>query len=720
VKFSRCIFSVLLSSTTLCGFAGLLPTPALAANTETGAASGEFSLDEIVVSARRRDESLQDVPIAVSAFGQEQLERYQSDNLVELGGKAPSLFIKQNPTTTVSTSLYIRGVGQDESHFTSENGVGVYIDGVFYPRASGSLIELLDFDRVEILRGPQGTLFGKNSPAGAIALYSRRPDFAETSVRATFGVGRYNRIEGSVFANVPLSDNLAVKFDFGARTEDGYVFDNVSETTVNGVNKQALRVSLRWAPTEDTDVNLIFDKSRDRSEPFAPTFVVGRTPQYPLFESYIDPGFNRSQRFDGNGLNLTIDRNLSDQFAVKSITAYRWFNHDLWGELLGIPGVPIALSRDQKAHAFSQELQLNINFGNFNGVLGAIYFSENNKEKAFNQFSTGVNGNGNLYPVSDQDSESIAAFFEGTYRFTDYVSLTAGGRIGRDKKTMNRRSTNLPNGAGNVVAYDVQDLKESWAKFTPRVILDFHPLRALDSGSESDLLIYASYSRGYKAGAFDPAFTGNQAQAEFIYDPETVTAYEVGVKTEFFDRRLTVNAAFYYNDYQNFQIANCNFGPSSICVPTSFDVTLKGLEVEATARPVEGLTLFASLATINDKIDKSSSFANRDLENTPSLTYFLSGEYKFPVVNDYTLTLGGNWQWTDSYFHDLPNGREAETDAYGLLGAYVAVGEKDSQWELRLWAENLTNKTYIVNALSGGSWWLGKPRTWGVRASARF
>lgn len=671
-----------------------------------------FVLEEITVTSRRRQESLQDVPVAVSAFRAEDFERYQTNSMLDLSGKVPNLFLKQNPTTTVSTSIYIRGVGQDESHFTSENGVGVYIDGVFYPRASGSVIELLDFERVEILRGPQGTLFGKNAPAGAISLHSRKPDFAESSVRGSVTAGAYNQLEGNLFTNIPLSDNLAVRLDFGARSQDGYVDEQNSGTTVNGHDKMAARVRFLWAPSDDIEVNLILDKSRDRSDIYAPTFVVGRTPVVPLFETFVEDEFNRPQRFDGNGINLTVDWNHSDTLAFKSISAVRWFDHDLWGELIGIPEVPIGLFRDQEQWQASQEFQLNLTLDNFEGVLGAIYFFENNKEEAFNQFA----GGGNLYPINDQDSTSLAAFAEGTYEFNEAFSLTAGVRIGYDKKSIDRISTDEPGGVGQTVAYEVQGLEESWTEVTPRAILEFRPFEAFNVNSDNELLAYVSFSEGYKAGAFDPTFTGGQAQAEFIFDPERVTAYEAGLKGEFWDRRIIANFAYYFNDYQDFQIANCTFGANSVCTPANFDVELQGIELEVTARPTAELTLFGSVATISDTI-KSPEFSDRDLENTPDVTYFLSAEYRKPVGNDFVLTLGANWQWTDNFFHDLPNGAEAETDAYGLLNAHVAVGPEDGRWELRVFGQNLTDETYILNALSGGAWWLGRPITGGVRLS---
>lgn len=713
--------AMLMASTALCpsvAWAQAVPdagTPAMAATAAPESAADENA--DILVTARRREERLQDVPVAITALGPEQLERLQAKDITNLSGVAPSLFIKQNPTTTVSTSLYIRGVGQDESHFTSENGVGLYIDGVFFPRASGSLVQLLDFESVQVLRGPQGTLFGKNSPAGAIVLTSRRPSTDGFSAKASFGLGSYSLLEGSFSINAPLSDTVAVKVDFGSRQQDGYVRNLVSGQTVNGTNTQAYRAALRWVPNADIEVLLSYDHSVDNSDTSAPTFVVGRTPQYPLFQTYVYSPFDRSQFFRGNGVSLNASYRVSPALTLKSISAYRDFHHILFGELIGIPGASVGLSRDQNQYQYSQELQANVELGRLSLVVGGLYFFENNKEKAYNQFAGA--GSGDLYPISNQDSESLAFYAEGTYRFTDFASITVGGRYGHDKKTITRRSTNLPDGAGPVIAYDVRGLSRSWNEFTPRFIVDIHPLKAFGVDTRDDLLAYASYSRGYKAGAFDAAFTGNQAVASFIYDPEKVATTEFGMKAELANRRIILNAAYYSNKYDNYQSADCSFGASSTCLPASFNIDISGVELEGTFRPVKNLILSGSFATINDHI-KSGPYVGRDLENTPTHTYSASAEYTAKVSSKLKAIAGVNYRYTDSYYNDLANGAEAKTDAYGLLGAHIAIAAEDERWQLRVYADNLTNKTYIVNALSGGSWWLGRPRSFGVRGSFKM
>lgn len=673
---------------------------------EQAARDADDRIAEIVVTSRKREESLQDVPVAVSAFGAEDLDRLQARSSVDLSGAAPNFFMKQNPTTTVSPSLYIRGIGQDESHFTSENGVGLYVDGVYVPRASGSIVELLDLERVEVLRGPQGTLFGKNSPAGALVLTSRRPDLMSTAARAGLTVGNYDAVGGRLSVETPIVDGvLATKLDFGGRSNDGWMNDRVSGDTVNGTTKYAGRWSTLWQPSESTAVQLVLDFSKDRSQPYAPTFVAGRTPVHDLYETNVPREFNRDQQFDGRGAALTVDHEFSESLSFRSITAYRRFTHKLWGELFGARAFAVPLSRDQNQHQASQEFQLNVTRGRLNGVVGAIWFTEENREDANNAFAPG----GTQYPSSRQRTDSYALFAEGTYAVTDALSLTVGGRIGTDEKTMTRRSTDQPGGAGTIVAYDVRDLEKSWTEFTPRVIVEYRPFAG---GPAASVLTYASASRGYKAGAFDAAFTGDQALASFVYDPEKVTAYEVGLKGDFFERRLRANLAYFRNDYDDYQSADCTFGANSVCRPASFDITLEGFEAELTFAPTAGVRLFANVSTLDNDIE-SGPAQGRQLENAPELTYYVGFELERELAGEWRVFAGADRHWTDDYFNDLQNGIEGRTDAYGLVNAHLGVA-RGGRWSVRLWGRNLGDEAPIVNALTGGSWWIGQPRTYGL------
>jgi iron complex outermembrane receptor protein len=709
----------------------LCPSAAFAQETHPTAAATDDrqpgALQDIVVTARKRKERLQDVPIAISAVSGADIARNGTLNTVSLSGSLPSLYIKQNPTTTVSSSIYIRGVGQEDSQFTQEPGVATYIDGIYYSRSSGSIMELVDIERIEVLRGPQGTLFGRNSPAGAISIVTKAPDLHEVSAKLEATVGNYDQraIRGS--GNVVLVDGvLAAKLDFMSRTEDGYM-KNVSPTVtgggigaqeLNSVDKQAGRLSLLFTPDNRLTMRLTADMQRDRSSAYAPAYAVANQDgsiSYPTggpFVTSIEPQFALPAVFDGYGLALTTDYKLNDAFTAKLITGYRMFHHFLAGDLVGIPGVSVGLQRDQRSYMFQQEAQLNYAITNFKVVGGLIYFRDLTKENAWNDFAAGVNDGSNLYPVSHQTTNSYAAYAEGTYEPLPYLSLTAGGRYSEDDKHMIRETTNLPNLTGPIIGYNVNE-SVNFRKFTPRVIVSFKPLKAMadaDSAVFSDLLIYGSWSKGYKSGVFDPAYTLGQVGASSILSPEETTNYEGGFKSDLFRNHARFNVTYFNLKYANLQTLDCQFA-SNVCSGITQDVRLQGVEFEGQANLFSGFSLNFSAATLDSKYLKPTTSIR--LQNTPKFTYSLGADYRVSLGSPGSLEFGADWRHTSDFYAVTRSAPETTIRSYGLLNGFIAYYPSD-RWFLKLSGDNIANKFYIANIVDAGvgaaGHFIGRPR----------
>jgi iron complex outermembrane receptor protein len=690
-----------------------------------GAAAGSSAsseISEIVVTARKREERLQTVPLAITAVTGAQLDQKGVLNTVSLSGQVPNLFLKQNPTTTVSSSIYIRGIGQEESHFTQEPGVGLYIDGVFYSRASGSITELVEVDRIEVLRGPQGTLFGRNSPAGAISIVTRAPDLSQDGGRLEGTFGSYSQVTVKGTGNVVLIPGvLAAKIDFLSRNQDGYmkngfVRPGIKEEKFSGISKAAVRVSTLYQPNEKLRLRLTGDYSRDRSDMYAPTFVsadargVVSYLNGDPFVSYVRPEFGLPAKFNGYSVSLTADYDINDSFAFKNITAYRDYYHFLAGELFGAQAFPLGLQRTQRGTMMQQEWQLNYSTERFQSVAGLIYYRDVAKEEAWNDFAGGANS----YPVSRQTTNSYAVYAEGTYDFTDWASLTLGARQSWDDKSLRRKSTNLPNLAGRLVAFDMNDSRSNNA-FTPRVILDFKPLEAMGSTGGaflSDLLVYASWSKGYKTGVFSPGFTDNNTTARTFLQPEKVTTYEGGFKSDLFERRARFNLTYFYTDYTNLQQRDCAFATAAGCRPLGLDVTLQGVEIEGSARLTDELSINGTVATLSAKYNRPFPGSTR-LPNTPKLTYQIGADYRTDLAFGGSLFAGVQWRWTDDFEQVFASAPQTRTKAYGLLSAQIGYESEDGRWTVKLSGENLGDKFYIANAIGGGnlgSQWIGRPR----------
>jgi iron complex outermembrane recepter protein len=638
---------------------------------------------EIIVTAQFRDQKLQDVPLAITAVDAATIEARSQTNLQQVADGAPNVSIRpQGASFGPSITASIRGVGQNDFNPAFEPGVGIYIDDVYYPQLTGAIFDLLDVERVEILRGPQGTLTGRNSAGGAIKFYSKKPGGeAGGFVEATYG--SRNRIGLRAAANFNLSDTLSARVSGVFKNQKGYVDrvdygcrfptsgipstnaggGNCVLSKLGGVGYQAVRGILRWEPSDQLDVTLIADYTKDEHTiagevllatgavpapntavngvPLSNAFLCGRFCNYAttgqpaatwlpaLFipgPGFIDPlgaagtklaatsGTDRSD-YNGWGVSAQINYRLSDSLSLTSITGYRKFDTEFYTDDDLTP-INTNFGRNFLSNkSFSEELRLNAAIGDtINATIGGYYFKQDSVYDSFQDIRYV-----SVFPLQFRQpdptaAKAKAAFGNISWKVTDAVTINAGLRYTDESKSQTYFRFNLdgtvnkfldPVGAANGVGYRGPNgiaLSGNTARYSASK-LDYRV--AVDYRVSPEFLAYISVATGFKGGGSNPR-PFNAAQL-IPFNPETVTAFEYGFKSDFFDKRVRLNAAVFYNDYKGLQIPVLAC-PTSPCAArlNAGNATVKGFELELTARPTDGLTIDGALSYITQKLKASS------------------------------------------------------------------------------------------------------------------
>ena len=768
---SRPHFAALCASVAL----GALAAPAFAQN--SAADPGAASADEIVVIARKREERIIDVPIAVTAIGETQLQKLGAADISGIQGAVPNVNIVQGRGSASSANFFIRGIGQPDALQTFDPAVGVYVDGVYLSRIQGAMLNLHDVQRVEVLRGPQGTLYGKNTIGGAVNIVSKKPDLESLKGEASLTYGRFNEVTAKGYVSVPLSaDTVALSLAALYDTRDGIVTDPLTGRKFNNRDNLSLRGILRAKPSEGIEVLISGDVTRQRNAatlgyataPVTQTnfatgaaILVPANPYGPYaYRASTSLTPTQGQELDHWGISGTINADLGGDFAVTSITAYRkldvGFFIDIDATQFKLGDVFVGIDQRQ----FSQELQLKYNGDKLKGVLGLYYLDEqvNSHQEAYadDLFKFGALPITFTRLIDDaQNTKSYAAFGQLTYDFTDQFSITAGLRYTKESKRYNRFTTTISSlGLLNALAYNYPNNlpapftgidKVSYGAWTPMVSASFKP--------SPDTLLYASASRGFKAGGFngrvnsngDISVTVNGVTTIFpSFAPEKVLTYEAGAKGSFFDGRLMVSFAAFHSDYSDFQArvgngTNVGLG-GSFPVLNAGKLRIQGIELEAMARPTDALTLTASLGLLDSDYKRfddprrvpPAAFSCNPTGTAitcqpafaPPLTLRLGGDYRIPLGGDASLTLGGDVRFVDRQFLSIDNRPGLTEDGYTLGNLYAQVDL--DKFYLRAMVKNVGNTLYKTDGQEFSSVgniqtaYFGDPRSWNVTVGVRF
>lgn len=717
--------------------AGMAAVGVLAALPVLAAAQDGYALEEVIVTARKVEEDIQKTPVSVTALTGRTLDQLSVTNLAQIDHLAPNLQVSPGYSGGgTGANFYIRGVGQTDFIATSDPGVSLYLDGVYLGRTIGAALDTADIERVEVLKGPQGTLFGKNTIGGAINVISRRPDAAGGSyVEGT--IGNHSRTDGRFAANLPLSGELVARIAAVARTNDGYARRELDGVRVGDDDDIGGRVQLLWTPDDSTDVLLSVDGSRRRAHIAAhgATHVVasGGGDYFTLltgldvldFPPSSDPrtinttSVRPNDDLDVLGTSIEVNRTFSGAL-LKSITAYRELDSrsaaDFDGTLAIYNDQEVAQDQDQ----LSQEFQLSGSSERLKWLVGAYFLRENVAETITNRFYAYYAflpyGEGTTQ-FNDLETTNYAAFGQFSYRLTDRFSLTAGARGTYEKKESTLSNADLP------TPFVVHG-EESWDDLSPRLGLEYE--------ATDDVMLYASLTRGFKSGSFNgrPA-----ADTQFTsYEPEEVLAYEVGLKSQWLDDRLRLNAAAFLTEYTDIQLLTVGVdsnGDLFFPVDNAGDADIAGFELELQARPIENLMLHASVGNAEESWQGIAPVAFvTDQTRLPSLSHWntrVGIRYEQSIGSLGSLTFGGDYTDRSSYYQTTINSPLEREDGYALVNAFVSYASAGGRWELRLWGRNLNDEEYkawaqdlIAIGDSHTSVWFGRPREYGATLRVNF
>lgn len=646
-------------------------------------------LQEVTVTAQRVKQKLQDVPASVTAFSPEAIERMQIQSVVDLTRLAPN--VKFDPITGGSTAAkpYIRGGGVvDGGQITSESEVGMYVDDVYRARLSAAIMDFVELDRIEVLRGPQGVLYGRNSSGGAVNIITRAPgeSFAG-SVEAGYGTWNDVRLKG--FVTGPLSEDKRWRASIqgmmrdrdGGRQHNVTLNKDVGEMKVNGVQADVAYVSdnlegrlsvFTMHTTGDGQWSVPNTVSPD-GKTITPT-----TGSYRKVASPIESYTNVRQ----DGVTFKLSANASGT-RYTSITGYSrlrdgWrqdFSGGVAASLLGIPGGGTVALFDRVSqtdqHQFTQELQAagNLFSGKVDYVGGLYYFDETGQQDiTTNLFFTPSR------TIFSPDTKSYAAFGQLTTHVTNQLALILGGRYTKDEKRIK--------GSYNNASFEMAN---DYSRFTPKFGIDYKIM--------PNVLVYASYSEGFKSGGYN-GLAGSVSQIQSPFQPQLTKAYEAGIKSDLFDRKLRLNAALFLNDIKNRQqTLTVTSGPNigSFAVE-NYNAEVSGLELEATWRVMKGLSIWAN-AAFNDSKYKSCttlavacSIINNKLPIVPEYSYAVGFDYD-RKIGDGTLKLGADYSKRDQYYSTPDNVLIGTIPSQDFLNAYV--GYDIGNWSYQLSGKNL-------------------------------
>ena len=758
---------------------------AWAAGSESEAGdAGSAKVEEIVVTARKRAERAQDVPIAITAIAGRALRDGEHLRIEDLNQFAPSAnIVIPSPH---QTSFAIRGIGSNPGNDGLEQSAGLFLDGVYLGRPGMAATDLIDINQIELLRGPQGTLFGKNTTAGALNITTAAPSFTpQFTGQASFGNYDYRQFQGTVSGPL-IGDVLAGRLTAYKTMREGPVRDVTTGTRLNGVDRQGVRGQLLYQPDDGFSVRLIGELHYEGDTNGA-TLInsMGATPA--AFQAKLAAA-GAAIAVDPDGLTTaTNDPTLIKtrqaaisaevnwkvgELTLTSITAYRNWFYSSYSDVDGSNKSILNAGYSVRDNQFSQELRAATpKGGRIEAVAGAYYFRQNLEMDQITQYgpqaasylsgipdallptyarfspalATLMAYNNSRWDIwATPETRSYALFAQATWRIDPQWALTAGLRETYETKServWRPNPTNVftgqPSAALAFATYPSTRVEISnWA---PSGVL------TLDYKPKPDVMVYATLSRGQKAGGVNATVPGPLGADSLKVRPEVATSFELGVKSQLFDKRLQLNVDLFdtgVDDYQATYIATPAGGGSSVQLLTNVGrVRTRGVEVEATAAPVAGLSLYVA-ASYNDANyasypnapcpaeapagQASCDLSGRPVAGAPRWIVNLGGAYEHDLGAGLQGFVGGSYSWRSSYYGYLDNSAFARVDAYGLLNLNLGVRSRTG-WQVSVWGKNLLDEHYVGSYLNFGSLlpgvyvpYFGDPRTYGVTLWASF
>lgn len=733
----------------------------------------QYVLEEVLVSVQRRTQSLQEVPISVTAISGDRIKEGGIMNVADVALETPNFTFTQ--FNIGEPQYYIRGIGNTNDSAGSDPAVATFIDDVYIGRTGGTSMDLFDLNRVEIVRGPHGTLFGKNVVGGAISIHTNKPT-PEFESRLGLTFGNYDQYMLRGLVNGRMTDNLSGKFSFSKQVRDGYVDNVIDGQEYHDADNTSLRGQMLWTPSDDVDVLFGLDYSKDdlngncrnvNNLDLHDPFGVAEVFYEPVIEATTGGDIRKcassvgaGQKREVSGGLLRVDWNL-EASVFTSITAYRQADYKWSVDLAGMPWGTTTFNlidqAEEDSDQFSQEFRwASSGAETLDWLLGAFYMKENvdRAENFIGAFGPpfAAQGffllDGDIIYAQDNTTKSYALFAKLDWHISDAWTLSVGGRYAKDKKSIEQTLINqedpaldvgfltlighpdpqvvlgIPaNGPGGMVAYlttgDASFLSvpysvpasDSWSEFLPSADINW---RFADNN-----LLYFTYSEGYKSGAF-------QAQVPFPgpavepLEPENVKNYEFGIKSELADNRLRINASIFQMDYTNLQVFQL---VGSLLVGGNAEATSRGIELDAAALLTENWILGFTYGYLDAEYD---TYILEGVADWSGNRLPRSSEHSGSINTTYTLNLAGGaamdfglvYSAQSDFYFDPANSADQLEGSFGLLDASVTWRSATDRWNVSLWGRNLTDEEYrthsIQSNIAGSVDLWNLPRTYGV------
>jgi len=739
----------LLSSTAKIGLVGLIGvTSQMSWADDTTEAP--MLLEEITVTAQRRSENLQNVPVAVTALSSRAIEKVDIHTPDDIATRVPGMTF--SPFAPGQSVVSLRGISSNDDGAGTENSVAVFLDDVYLGRISNMSFEIFDVERIEILRGPQGTLYGKNAIGGAINVVSTKPgDDFYGKIKAT--IGNYGRKDFAGVLSGPLTDNVSAKVSFSSRVRDGWVQNIVTGNRLKDENVQSVRGQLLWH-NDETEVIISGDSMRlDQSDIARIPVFGGVEPLHLALGGTYKKSTNPQDGFalkSADGVSMKVTHDFGNSILT-SISAYRTSSSQWEMDSAGVPQVNVVDEIADFTDQYSQEFRL---AGDFNDsidyVMGLFYLNEKTDRAEHFRLVLNIDDRNPLVgPGDPQDlvggyrqintTNSFAAFTHVNWQISEKLKMGLGLRYTYEKKDI--LSWASTSNGGFVISTDFGgDLENavggaagnaSWSDLSPKIALNYQ--------ATDDVMVYGSISKGFKSGGFGAA-PASALEASTPLDPETAWNYEVGSKADMFDGRLRLNLAAFYTTYKNLQFQR--FGPLLDDAPGAFGVFLTrnagsadiyGLEAEFTWVPADNLYISGNYSYLDTQADfnfdgfYNTAPATSDIRTLP-LTR--APKHKFSINLDYSHD--GPWNGTISYHIDWRYTGEQRGDvvsdstiqpAFDLSDANVSWTSEDEKWDVRVWGKNIFDEKYISHIYiigPGNMAVFGDPAMYGLSVAMKF
>lgn len=703
---------------------------ALAGGTQALAqqAGGAPQLEEVVVTAQHRSENLQDTSASISALTARDIEGSGVKRIEDISTSLPNVYI--SPRELRTTSISIRGISADLNNPGLDQGVGVYVDGVYMGRAATINSNLFDLERIEVLRGPQGTLYGRNTIAGAVNFISAKPG-PTPHVQAQASYGDYNAVSANALVSGPITDKIFASAAVSTDRRDGFVKNLATGTELDDINSLAGKLAVVLAPGGDWDITLRADAGRDRTHSGAfdildnGVFTGAPFADADPWDRQVAQDYDTTQDRDLFGFSGELNWHAAGG-VVTAVTGYRGYTRNNVQDndytVLDLLGSGV----HERQRQFSQEVRFASDAANrFNYVVGAYYFHQ-----SLDTVSTATIGPDlGIYPTrtpvfinGDVDTTSGAVFGRAVYRLTDQLSLVGGLRYTSEKKDLLFSQVGDP---FQVLAPNIapRNLSISEDNVSPLATIEWRP--------REGVLGYVTFSKGFKAGGFNVFSVSATADAK--YKSESVDNYEAGFKADFLDRRLRLNGSVFYMDYTNLQANQLILvgGLPQFQTSNAAKAHSAGLELELAARPTQELQftaaygyLDASYSSYPNATAAGADYTDNTLPLAPHHNASLAAEWTHPVGDSLEFVLRGEASYRSRIFFAADNAYES--GGLTLFNARASIQAADGRWRATLWGRNLSDETYAINRFAGPIvpgqvvQSLGAPRTFGVELGLSY